>query len=291
MSASVPKMTGKTVLVTGATNGIGLEACVALAKAGATVGMVGRSPEKTAQAMAEVKRRSGSDAVRTFLCDFSRQADVRRLASEVKAAFPRLEVLLNNAGAVNDSRTESPDGIEMTFAVNHLGYFLLTMELEPLLLASAPARVVSVASRAHYRADMDLADVGYAKGGYSIMGAYGRSKLANVLFTRQLAKRWAGKGVVAHSLHPGVVATNIWSRAPSWAKPVLSVIQKLWMITPEQGARTMVFLSSDPTAQASSGAYWDECREKRASRLAQDDKLAADLWALSEQLVAPSAPR
>src|SRR6185295_9334826 len=201
---------GKTVLVTGATSGIGLEASVALARQGARVIMVGRNQAKTEAARADVASRSGSKEVSYLLTDFASQASVRALADAVRSRADRLDVLVNNAGGVNKARTVTADGIETTFAVNHLGYFLLTNLLLDLVVKSAPARIVTVASVGHRRGTMDFDDLGFARG-YSIMKAYARSKLANVLFAAELARRLAGTGVTSNSLHPGAVATNIWS--------------------------------------------------------------------------------
>ena len=197
-------MAGKTVLITGATSGIGLEACVVLARNGARVVMVGRNAIKTAKRVEEVRRRSGATAVESVLCDLSSQRQIRQLAERVAAGPDRLDVLVNNAGAVFAKRTLTEDGFEATFAVNHLGPFLLTNLLLPRLTASAPARVVNVASDAHYGGTMDFDDLGFERG-YQIMRAYARSKLANVLFTRELAKRLDGRGVTVNCLHlPGV---------------------------------------------------------------------------------------
>src|SRR5262245_61051600 len=187
---------GKTVLITGATSGIGREAAVVLARRGARVLLVGRDRAKTAAVTAEVAARAGSREVSSLQCDFASQAAIRALAAEVHARTDRLHVLVNNAGAVYKSRRLTADGIEATFAVNHLGYFLLTNLLLDLLVASAPARVVTVASVAHRRGTLDFDDLGYARG-YGIMRAYSRSKLANVLFAAELARRLAGTGVTS----------------------------------------------------------------------------------------------
>src|SRR2546425_1076946 len=212
-------MRGKTVVITGATSGIGLEAAVALAREGARVVLVGRNPGKTAAAVAEVRKRSGSAAVESLLCDFSSQESIRKLAGDLRARCERIDVLVNNAGGVYPRRTLTGDRIESTFAVNHLGYFLLTNLLTDLLVKSAPARIVNVASAAHYRGTLDLDDLGFERG-YQLMKAYSRSKLANVLFTRELARRLSGKGVTVNALHPGTVATGMWNAAPLWVRPV-----------------------------------------------------------------------
>src|SRR5689334_4790304 len=198
---------GKTALITGATSGIGLEACVKLARLGCTVFMVARDRRKGAAALADVQQRSGSSTIALLECDFSSRESIRRLATEVHARCVRLEILINNAGAVFRQHRTTVDGIEQTFGVNHLGYFLLTNLLLDLIQKSAPARIVNVASAAHYRADLDFANLQYENGGYSLVRAYGRSKLANVLFTAELARRLAGKNITVNCLHPGVVAT------------------------------------------------------------------------------------
>lgn len=274
---------GKVVLVTGATSGIGLEASVKLARMGADLLMVGRDAQKAEAALAEVKARSGSAKVTSLLCDFSSQQQIRRLADEVKKIRSRLDVLINNAGTVSDVRRVTEDGIELTFAVDHLGYFLLTSLLLDLLQKSAPARIVSVASIAHRSGTMDFADLGFSSG-YQIMRAYARAKLANVLFTRELAKRLDGKGVTVNCLHPGAVATNIWSRAPWWAKPALA-IAKMFMIDSEAGGDRIVWLATSPDVEGKTGGYYERDALVRPSKLASDDAVAARLWEESRKLV------
>jgi NAD(P)-dependent dehydrogenase (short-subunit alcohol dehydrogenase family) len=277
-------MSRKTVLVTGATSGIGLEAAVILAGGGAEVVMIGRDPAKTAAALADVKLRSGSTAVESLLCDFSSQTSIRKLAADFRAGHRRLHVLVNNAGTVNVRRTLTVDGIESTFAVNHLGYFLLTNLLLDLIVASAPARIVNVSSVGHYRGTLDFDDLGFERG-YQIMKAYSRSKLGNVLFTHTLAEKLQGTGVTVNALHPGGVATNIWSGAPGWTKPILAVAKRLFMITPAEGARTITYLASSPDVEGKTGLYFEKNRPKVPSKLAQDDALADRLWAASARLV------
>lgn len=277
-------MRGKTVLITGATNGIGLEAAVELARLGAKVVMVGRDPERTETAVGEVQVRSGSRDVSHLLCDFSSQASIRTLAANVLSSVDRLDVLVNNAGGVNKTRRLSVDGIEMTFAVNHLGYFLLTNLLHDLLVRSAPARVVTVASIGHRRGTLDFADLGYEKG-YAIMRAYTRSKLANVLFAAELARRLAGTGVTSNSLHPGAVATNIWSGAPTWAKPLVQILYRPFMITPAQGGATIVQLAASPELEGVTGKYFEKQVAVAPAPLAQDAALAKRLWEVSAVMV------
>ena len=277
-------MRGKNILVTGATSGIGLEASVELARRGARVVLVGRDLRRTEAAVAEVKRRSGSAEVSHLLCDFSSQADIRRLAGAVLASHDRLHVLINNAGGVNKKRTLTVDGIERTFAVNHLGYFLLTNLLTDLLVRSAPARVVTVASIGHRKATLDFADLGYERG-YGIMRAYGRSKLANVLFANELARRLAGTGVTSNSLHPGAVATNIWSGAPLWAKPLIYLLFRPSFIAPAEGGAHIVELAASPELAGITGKYFEEGRMMEPAPLAQDEALAQRLWTVSAEMV------
>ena len=276
-------MQGKTVLITGATSGIGLEAAVQLAKLGARTVLVGRDPARTAAAVAEVKQRAGSGAVESLLCDFVSQEQVRKLAADYRTQHDRLDVLVNNAGTGFKERTLTADGIESTFAVNHLGAFLLTNLLLDLIVKSAPARIVNVSSRGHYRGTMDFDDLNFDKG-YSITRGYGRAKLANVLFTRSLAKRLEGKGVAVNALHPGAVATKIWTVAPRWVQPILS-IAKRWMLTPAQGASRVVFLAAGPEVEGQSGLYFDVNQVKQPSALALDEKLGERLWQESARLV------
>ena len=275
----------KTVLVTGATSGIGLEAAVALARQGAQVTLVGRDPARTEAALQDARTRSGSADVASLLCDFSSQESIRKAAAGFRARHDRLDVLINNAGAVYAKRTLTQDGIEATFAVNHLGYFLFTQLLRDLLKPGA--RVVNVSSRGHLRGTLDFDDLGYERGGYQLMRAYCRSKLANVLFTRKLAKELPG--VQVNALHPGGVATNIWTKAPRWAQPILN-LARLFMLTPAQGAETIVWLASSPEATGS-GGYYVKKKPAPISKLAQDDALADRLWAESERLTAPRTPR
>ena len=276
--------THKTVLITGATSGIGLEAAVELARGAAALVLVGRDPARTGAALAEVKARSGSSNVESLLCDFSSQASVRQLAADYRARHQRLDILINNAGGVSTRRLLTVDGIEQTFAVNHLGYFLLTNLLLDLVIKSAPARIINVASTGHYRGTLDFDDLGFERG-YQILKAYTRSKLANVLFTRRLARQLEGRGVTVNAVHPGGVATNIWSGAPGWSQPILAVAKRLFMITPAQGAQTITFLATSPAVADMTGLYFEKNQQKTPSKLAQDDALAERLWIESARLV------
>jgi NAD(P)-dependent dehydrogenase (short-subunit alcohol dehydrogenase family) len=273
----------KTILATGATSGIGLEASVELARRGARVVMVGRNPGRTESAVAHVRARSGSQEISHFLCDFSSQVATREFAQAFLASHDRLHVLVNNAGGVNKKRRLTVDGIEATFATNHLGYFLLTNLLLDLLVRSAPARIVTVASIGHRRGTLDFDDLGYERG-YAIMRAYTRSKLANVLFAAELARRLQGTGVTSNSLHPGSVATNIWSGAPLWAKPLIQILYRPFFISAEEGARTIVQLAASPELEGVTGQYFEHGKAVAPAPLAQDRTLAKRLWEVSAGL-------
>jgi retinol dehydrogenase-14 len=274
---------GKTMVVTGASSGIGLEASVKLARRGAEVVMVARDEKRGQAALADVKARSGSDLVSLLLCDFASQAATRKLADDLRTRLKRLDVLINNAGSVSSKRQLTSEGLEQTFAVNHLGYFLLTNLLLDLIVASAPARIVNVSSIGHRQGKMDFDDLHFERG-YGIMKAYSRSKLGNVLFTNELARRLAGKGVTVNSLHPGAVATHIWSHAPAIARPILA-IAKLFMISSEEGADRIVYLAADPEVAGKTGGYYEKNRLVHPSRLAQDKGVGEKLWDVSAQMV------
>jgi NAD(P)-dependent dehydrogenase (short-subunit alcohol dehydrogenase family) len=209
---------------------------------------------------------------------------VRALAREVLDRFDRVDVLVNNAGGVNKTRRLTADGIEATFAVNHLGYFLLTNLLLDQLVKSAPARVVTVASVGHRRGTLDFDDLGFERG-YSIMRAYARSKLANVLFAAELARRLAGRGVTSNSLHPGAVATNIWSGAPLWAKPIILLLFRPFFISAEKGGSYIVRLAAGPELEGVTGQYFEEGQRVDPAPLAQDQALARRLWDVSSGIV------
>jgi NAD(P)-dependent dehydrogenase (short-subunit alcohol dehydrogenase family) len=277
-------ISGKTVLITGATSGIGLEASAKLAGMGAELVLVGRDRTRGEAAVAAVKRRSGSSAVTLICCDFTSLTQIRALAADVVTSRPKLHILVNNAGSVSARRAVTEDGIERTFAVNHLGPFLLTNLVLDLMRRSAPARVVTVASAAHRQGDTPFDDLQFESDRYGIMRAYARSKLANVLFTAELARRLAGTGVTANCLHPGAVATNIWSHAPWYTRPLLAVA-KLFMISAEKGADTIVYLAASPEVEGLTGGYYEGNRRVLPSAIAQDEAIAKRLWERSAALV------
>jgi retinol dehydrogenase-14 len=274
---------GRTVLITGATSGLGLEASVALARLGAQVILVGRDPRRTDAAVAVVRARAGVTAS-SCLCDFASQGSIRELATAIRRDHSRLDVLVNNAGGANKRRTLTVDGIETTFATNHLGYFLLTSLLLDRIVASAPARIVTVASVGHRRGTLDFDDLGFERR-YGIMRAYARSKLANVLFANELARRLTGTGVTSNSLHPGSVATNIWSGAPLWAKPIITLLLRPFFISAEAGSAALVQLAASPDLEGITGQYFENRRPVAPSPLAQDEALERRLWEVSAKLV------
>jgi NAD(P)-dependent dehydrogenase (short-subunit alcohol dehydrogenase family) len=275
---------GKTVLITGASSGIGFHAALDLARLGARVAMVGRDPGRSEAALREVTTRTGSKDVSLFLCDFASQAAVRKLADDVRARHDRLDVLVNNAGGVNKTRTVTVDGIETTFAVNHLASFLLTNLLLDLLLRQEAARIVTVASVGHLHGTLDFDDLGFERG-YSLMRAYSRSKLANILFANELARRLAGSGVTSNSVHPGSVDTRIWSGAPLWAKPFIQLLFRPFFISPAEGGGFIVRLVAQPELSAVSGQYFDKARMTAPSLRATDEALARRLWDVSWSMV------
>jgi len=277
-----PDLHGKVCLLTGATNGIGRAAADALARTGMTLVVVGRDPVRTEATVKEIRESSGNPRVEGLSSDLSLRSEVRRLAAEFRAAHPRLDILVNNAGAVFTRREETAEGTEKTLALNHLGYFLLTRELKDLLVASAPARVVVVASEAHRGMRLDFEDL-ESRRGYTGLGVYGKTKLMNLLFTAELARRLAGTGVTANAVHPGVVATGFGRNRPGLFRTLVGIAQP-FMLSPEKGAETVVYLATSPEVEGVSGKYFEKCREARPSPAARDPEAARRLWELSERL-------
>lgn len=276
-------MTGKRVLVTGATAGIGKETARALAKQGAEVIITGRDEAKTQAVVAELKASTGNQQIDFLIGDLATLAGTRKVATDFLAKYPSLNVLVNNAGTIVMSRELTADGFERTFATNHLSYFLLTNLLIPALERGAPARVVSVASAAHQGAVLDFDDL-QAEKGYAAFKVYGRSKLANILFTRELARRVKDKRITANCLHPGVVGSSFLAgKAGMWG--AIGRFANLFMISPEKGAQTSIYLATSNEVDGVSGDYFDKCRKASTSKAAQDDAVAAKLWAVSEKLV------
>ena len=274
-------MNGRICIVTGATHGVGLATACALAALGATVLLHGRELDRARVLAKDIARDTGNGEVRAVQADFAELAQVRRLAQELDA-LPRLDVLINNAGMLSAARGRSAEGYDLTFAVNHLAPFLLTNLLLAKLRSSAPARVIVVSSEAHRRARLDFSDLmnGSVSG---LMPAYARSKLANVLFARSLAARLAGSGVTANALHPGFVYSNLFHRSAA-LRMVLGALVRPFMLSPEQGARTSVYLATAPELAGQSGGYYRDCRRVAPSPAAQSDADATRLWQESARL-------
>ncbi|HEY3919256.1 MAG TPA: SDR family NAD(P)-dependent oxidoreductase [Stellaceae bacterium] len=278
-------MNGKTCVITGASDGIGFEAAAQLGALGARLVLVGRDPAKAAAALTRLRARVPGVDAEMHHADLSRRDEVLRLAPELLAAAPRIDVLLNNAGAFFARRTVTEDGLEQTFALNHLGYFRLTALLRARLVASAPARIVNVASEAHRGARLDFADLQNVIG-YSGWKAYQRSKLANILFTRALARRLAVSGVTVNCLHPGFVATSFGDNNRGFWRWAIGIGKRFGAISVARGAETPVYLASSALVEGVTGKYFDKSRERLPDAPAQDDAAAERLWRESEALAA-----
>ncbi len=271
---------GKVCLVTGATSGIGKATATALAAQGTQVIVVGRNELKTQRVVQEIESETGNDKLIFLLADFSDLEQVRELATTFKAQYAQLDVLVNNAGAFFSTRQQTTYGVEMTFLVNHLAPFLLT---NLLLLDNTPSRIVNVSSAAHKFDKMDFDDLGFERS-YSGMKSYARSKLANIMFTYELSRRLADRSTTVNALHPGQVATNIWSNSSSILTPVLEWFMGLFSLTPEQGADTSIYLASSPEVEGITGKYFVKRKAVPSSPLSYDEKVAARLWDVSERL-------
>ncbi len=282
MAESTHTMQGKICLVTGATSGVGLVTAQALAQQGATVAVGARDPERGANTVDRIKQATGNTAVQWVLADLSVQAQVRQLATEVQRRFSRLDLLINNAGAIFNTRSLSADGIEMTFALNHLGYFMLTHLLLGALKASSAARIINVASNAHWRGRIDFDDI-QGERHYSGWRAYCQSKLANIIFTYELARRLAGSSVIVNTLHPGFVATGFGLNNRGWFGSFMKVAQ-LAALSPAEGAETMIYLATSPQVTAVSGQYFVKKRSVKSSKASCDQISAQRLWQLSAAL-------
>jgi NAD(P)-dependent dehydrogenase (short-subunit alcohol dehydrogenase family) len=276
MAHSNEDMEGKTVLVTGGTAGIGLVTARRLAGKGAHVIVVGRSRERGERAVADIGRATGARRADFLAADLADQAKVRDLAEAVSGRFARLDVLINNAGGMFGQRRESPQGLEMTFALNHLSYVVLTCLLLPALRAAAPARIVNVASAAHRGVRLDFDDL-QMRHGYSAWKAYKRSKLANLLFTHALARRLDWQNVTVNALHPGFVATDIGVRH-RFVPAFVWQLAKLGAISPDRGADTPVYLASAPQVAGVHGRYFIKCSPADTSAAARDRDAAERLW-------------
>jgi retinol dehydrogenase 14 len=275
-------MGGTTVLITGGTSGIGKATAVAMAAMGANVVVVGRNQERGGAAVEEIKAQSHNESVELMLADLSVQAEVRRLAEEFLERYDRLDVLVNNAGLVQSKRTETPDGIETTLAINHLAPFLLTNLLLGCLEQSAPSRVITVSSEAQRWGTMDFEDM-QSRRKYRGFPVYGMTKLANIMFTYELAERLDGTGVVVNCLHPGSVGTN-FGQNNRGAMALFFRTFKPFMRSPEQGADTLIWLASSPEVDGVSGKYFSDRKEIEAKKVAYDPAARRRLWEISEDL-------
>ncbi len=279
-------MQGKTVLITGGNSGIGRETAVALAQAGATVAFTSRDSAKGEAAAAHIRERSRADVALLSL-DLASFASIRACAAAFLERHEKLDVLINNAGLILSERTETEDGFETTFGVNHLGHFLLTQLLLDRVKASAPARIINVASRAHRfaRSGLDFDDLQMTKG-YSGMQAYGRAKLANIYFTRELARRLEGTGVTVTAVHPGGVTTGFARDGD--VKPPFSWLWAMagpFLRSPAKGAETSIYLAFDLEVEGVTGQYFVDSHEAEPTAVALDDAAARRLWDVSEELV------
>jgi NAD(P)-dependent dehydrogenase (short-subunit alcohol dehydrogenase family) len=277
----------RVCLLTGATLGIGRAAAEALVPMGMELVLVARDRTRLESLAAELRRRTPGARVDVLAGDLSRMSEVRRIAREFRATHTRLDVLANNAGALFARREETSEGLERTLALNHLAYFVLTEELLPVLTASAPSRIVNVSSDAHVGMRLDLDDLNYTRGRYRPFVAYGRSKLMNILFTRELARRLEGTRVTANAMHPGFVRSGFGQNNPGFLGKFIKLGQ-VFARTPERGAQTLVYLATSPEVEGVSGKYFHDEAQGRTSGAAKDMEVARRLWDVSVRLAGPA---
>jgi NAD(P)-dependent dehydrogenase (short-subunit alcohol dehydrogenase family) len=275
-------MQGKVVVVTGGTSGIGQVAAETLAGQGARIVLIARDQTRAAESMAKLRAAGPSAEHSLHFADLSSIVQTRRVGEQIAAAEARIDVLINNAGAVFGHRQLTPEGLEMTFATNHMAYFVLTQALRERLTATPGARIVSTSSTSHTSGKLDFEDLQSAKA-YSAIRTYGKSKLCNVLFTRELARRLAGTGVTANCLHPGFVASRFGSQSGGWMQ-FITPMAHLFAIAPQQGADTIIYLASAPQVAGMSGLYFYKRKPISTSPAGQDDAAAARLWEVSEAI-------
>jgi NAD(P)-dependent dehydrogenase (short-subunit alcohol dehydrogenase family) len=282
MNGSNQYIKGKTCLITGATNGIGRVTALKLAGMGAELFLTYRDKLRADETVAEIRSRTGNENVHLLHADLGSQNEIRAAAAEFLATGRPLHVLVNNAGLGNTRRITTADGNEMVFAVNHLAYFLLTMLLLNRIRQSAPARIVNVASEAHRFGTINFDDLGGERR-YRTFGAYGQSKLANILFSYELARRLAGTGVTVNCLHPGGIGSGLWTNNGSLAQLIMKAA-KPFLKTPEQGAKTTIYLASSDEVEGVTGKYYANCREKTSNEESYDLNVARRLWEVSERM-------
>ena len=276
-------MQNKNIIITGGNAGIGFETSVALAKQGGNIFIVSRNKDKATQAVAEIKQISGNKNVDYLIADLSTQKSIRELNKSLRERLDKVDVLVNNAGGVFPEFKKTADGLEMTIATNHFAYFLLTNLLLDLIKKADNARIVNVSSRSHLAASIDFESFTTNKG-YFILKAYGQSKLANILFTAELARRLNGTGTTVNSLHPGLVKTDIGIKQTNWYSTLAwSLYSKIGSITAAQGASTSIYLASSPEVKNITGKYFAKCKEITPSKLARNTELQQELWKVSEQ--------
>ena len=275
-------MKGKTVVVTGGTSGIGEVAAVALAKLGARIVLVARDNSRGDATLARLRRSAPDITHSVHFADLLRLAEMKRVAAEIADREPRIDVLINNAGALFATRQLTEDGLERTFALNHMAYFVMTAGLRERLVASGPARVINTASAAHQGATLDFDDLQSAKR-FGARKAYGQSKLCNILFTRELARRLQGTRVTANCLHPGFVATRFGDQSGGLMSPLIR-LAKFFAISPAKGAETIIHLASSPDVAEATGQYFYKSVPTTPSSWAQDDRSALLLWQHSAAL-------
>lgn len=275
-------MKDKTVLITGGNNGIGKATAIGLAKKGATVIIACRNENKGRAAVEDIKKASKNEQVDLLICDLSSFESIRKCAANFKSKYNQLDVLVNNAGLIVDTYKTTKEGFEWQFGVNHLGHFLLTNLLIDLILAAKNPRIVNVSSAIHYSGALDFDTLTKPIENYSGMVFYAQSKLANILFTKGLAKRYPQ--ILVNALHPGVVRTNFGNGEMKWYFSTVWTLIKPFLLTAEKGAKTSIYLASSPLVEVS-GKYFDKSEEKRPSKLAKDAALAEQLWAYSEEAI------
>jgi len=282
------ELQGKVCIITGANSGIGLETALGLARKGAILGLICRDPVRSSAAVEHIRRETGNTRVSLHLADLRSQQQVRLAAKSCLESYPEIHVLINNAGLVARERAMTEDGLETVWAVNYLSCFMLTRLMLERLKASAPARIINMASEAYMMGRLDFTDIDSAYGRYRSFQAYGNAKLAVILFTRELARRLEGTKVTANCLHPGIIASRFGSNLRLAQKSV-AIIMLPWVRSPRTGAATSIYLACSPEVEGVTGKYFKRCKPSRIARKARDDAQAARLWQLSERLIGSGA--